>query len=126
MDRAAAVNLLRGLVAIRSFLPREEAEASARLVEEMRASGYERAFVDEAGNAVVAKSARSMRHAPWSLLGHIDTAKPGNIPVRIDATPDGDVLSAAAASMPRTMVCSSRRRRQAQPGVGACAMRDCG
>ena len=51
MDRAAAVELVRGLVAIPS-LSRHEAAARAWLVEQMRAAGYDRAFVDEAGNAV--------------------------------------------------------------------------
>ena len=51
MDRAAAVELVRGLVAIPS-LSRHEAPAAAWLVEQMRAAGYDRAFVDEAGNAV--------------------------------------------------------------------------
>jgi LysW-gamma-L-lysine carboxypeptidase len=85
MDRAAAIDLVRGLVAIPS-LSRHEAAASAWLVEQMRAAGYERAFVDEAGNAVGElgdpNAARTI-----VLLGHIDTV-PGNIPVRID----GDVL----------------------------------
>lgn len=89
MERSAAVDLLQGLVAIRS-LSREEAEASAWLVERMRASGYDRAFVDEAGNAVGEIGAPD---APRTvvLLGHIDTV-PGAIPVRIESTPGGDVL----------------------------------
>ena len=53
-------------------------------------AGYDRAFVDEAGNAVgemgPADAARTV-----ILLGHIDTV-PGNIPVRIEPAPDGDVL----------------------------------
>ena len=56
----------------------------------MRALGYERAFVDEAGNAVgeigAADAARTI-----ILLGHIDTV-PGDIPVRIESTNAGDVL----------------------------------
>ena len=89
MDRAAAVELGRGLVAIPS-LSRHEAQASAWLVEQMRAVGYERAFVDEAGNAVGElgdpAAARTI-----VLLGHIDTV-PGNIPVRIEPSADGDLL----------------------------------
>ena len=89
MERAAAVELLRGLVAIRS-LSREEAEASQWLVARMRDASYERAYVDEAGNAVgelgPATASRTL-----VLLGHIDTV-PGNIPVRIESTADGDVL----------------------------------
>lgn len=80
MDQAAAIELVRGLVAIPS-LSRHEAAASAWLVEQMRA-GYDRAFVDDAGNAVGELgdpgAARTI-----VLLGHIDTV-PGNIPVRID------------------------------------------
>lgn len=89
MDRHAAVELLRGLVAIPS-LSRDEAEASAWLVDRMRAAGYERALVDEAGNAVgeigAPDAARTL-----VLLGHIDTV-PGRIPVRIESTPGGEVL----------------------------------
>ena len=89
MDRAAAVELIRGLVAIPS-LSRHEAQASAWLVEQMRANGYERAFVDDAGNAVGElgdpAAARTI-----VLLGHIDTV-PGNIPVRIEPSADGDLL----------------------------------
>ena len=85
MDRAAAVDLVRGLVAIPS-LSRHEAPASAWLANQMRAHGFDRTFVDEAGNAVGelgdASAARTI-----VLLGHIDTV-PGNIPVRID----GDLL----------------------------------
>ncbi len=89
MDRAAAVDLVRGLVAIPS-LSRHEAKASAWLVEQMCAAGYDRAFVDEAGNAVGELgdpgAARTI-----VLLGHIDTV-PGNIPVRIEPSADGDLL----------------------------------
>jgi LysW-gamma-L-lysine carboxypeptidase len=89
MDQGAAIELIRGLVAIPS-LSRHEANASAWLVEQMRANGYERAFVDEAGNAVGElgdpAAARTI-----VLLGHIDTV-PGNIPVRIEPSAGGDVL----------------------------------
>lgn len=89
MDRAAAIELVRGLVAIPS-LSRHEADASAWLVGQMRANGYERAFVDEAGNAVGElgdpAAARTI-----VLLGHIDTV-PGNIPVRIESTAAGELL----------------------------------
>ena len=81
MDRAAATELVRGLVAIPS-VSRKEAAASAWLADQMRAAGYDRAFVDDAGNAVGelgdASTARTI-----VLLGHIDTV-PGNIPVRIE------------------------------------------
>lgn len=82
MDRAAAVALVRGLVAIPS-LSRDEAAASGWLVEQLRGAGYDRACVDGAGNAVGelgdASASRTI-----VLLGHIDTV-PGNIPVRIEA-----------------------------------------
>lgn len=81
MDRGAAIDLVRGLVAIPS-VSRHEAAASAWLVDQMRAAGYDRAFVDDAGNAVGElgdpNAARTI-----VLLGHIDTV-PGNIPVRIE------------------------------------------
>jgi LysW-gamma-L-lysine carboxypeptidase len=87
MDRASAIELVRGLVAIPST-SRNESAASAWLVEQMRSAGYDRAFVDEAGNAVGelgdANAARTI-----VLLGHIDTV-PGNIPVRIEATAGTD------------------------------------
>jgi LysW-gamma-L-lysine carboxypeptidase len=89
MNEAAAVDLLHGLVAIPS-LSREEAAASAWLVEQMSAAGYDRAFVDAVGNAVgelgPADAARLI-----VLLGHIDTV-PGNIPVRVEASDAGPVL----------------------------------
>ena len=80
-ERAAAIELVRGLVAIPS-LSRHEAAAAAWLVEQMRTAGYDRALVDDAGNAVGELgdpgAARTI-----VLLGHIDTV-PGNIPVRIE------------------------------------------
>ena len=48
----------------------------------MRAAGFDRAFVDEAGNAVGELGDPSASRT-IVLLGHIDTV-PGNIPVRID------------------------------------------
>ncbi len=89
MERAAAVELIRGLVAIPS-LSRHEAAASTWLVEQMRANGYERAFVDEAGNAVGELGDPSAART-IVLLGHIDTV-PGNIPVRIEPSAGGDIL----------------------------------
>lgn len=89
MDRTAAIELIRGLVAMPS-VSRQEAAASAWLVEQMRAAGYERAFVDEAGNAVGELGDPS---APRTivLLGHIDTV-PGHIPVRIEPAVGGGHL----------------------------------
>ena len=81
MDRAAAVDLVSGLVEIPS-VSRQEAIAATWLVSQMRAAGFDRAFLDEAGNAVGelgdAEAARTI-----VLLGHIDTV-PGNIRVRIE------------------------------------------
>jgi len=89
MDRAAAIELIRGLVAIPS-LSRHEAAASTWLAAQMRDLGYERAFVDAAGNAVGELGDPA---APRTivLLGHIDTV-PGNIPVRIEPSSGGDLL----------------------------------
>jgi len=81
MDQAAATELVRGLVAIPS-LSRQEAAASTWLVEQMRTAGYDRAFVDGAGNAVGELGDPSASRT-IVLLGHIDTV-PGNILVRIE------------------------------------------
>jgi len=89
MNEAAAVDLLHGLVAIPS-LSHAEAAASAWLVQQMSAAGYDRAYVDDAGNAVgelgPADAARLL-----VLLGHIDTV-PGNIPVRVEESDAGPLL----------------------------------
>ena len=87
MDRPAAIELVRGLVAIPS-LSRQEAAASAWLVYQMRAAGFDRAFVDEAGNAVGELGDRKASRT-IVLLGHIDTV-PGTIPVRIEAAEGAD------------------------------------
>jgi LysW-gamma-L-lysine carboxypeptidase len=89
MDQERAVALLQGLVAIPS-VSQQEAAAANWLVAQMAACGYDRAFVDEAGNAV---GEIGPPDAPQTivLLGHIDTV-PGNIPVRIEATEEGPVL----------------------------------
>jgi LysW-gamma-L-lysine carboxypeptidase len=81
MDRAAAIELVHGLVAIPS-LSRQEAVAATWLVSQMRAAGFDRAVMDDAGNAVGEMGDAS---APRTivLLGHLDTV-PGNIPVRIE------------------------------------------
>jgi LysW-gamma-L-lysine carboxypeptidase len=89
MDRDAAVELIRGLVSIPS-LSRHEGDASAWLVQQMRRAGYDRAFVDEAGNAV-GEVGSPDAPATLVLLGHIDTV-PGAIPVRIEAADEGPVL----------------------------------
>ncbi len=89
MSRAQAVDLLQGLVAIPS-LSRNERDASEWLVAQMRALGYSRAYVDEAGNAVGELGAVDAKQT-LLLLGHIDTV-PGDIPVRIEENGAGGVL----------------------------------
>jgi [amino group carrier protein]-lysine/ornithine hydrolase len=89
MDRAAATNLVRGLVGIRSY-SYEEAEASRWLAGQMAVCGYDRAYVDEAGNAVGELGPVDAERL-LVLLGHIDTV-PGNIPVRIEPRGDDEVL----------------------------------
>jgi [amino group carrier protein]-lysine/ornithine hydrolase len=89
MDRAQAIDLIRGLVAIKS-LSHYEADATRWLVDQMRLAGYERTVVDDAGNAV-GEIGASDAGRTVVLLGHIDTV-PGDIPVRIEPTADGDVL----------------------------------
>jgi LysW-gamma-L-lysine carboxypeptidase len=81
MDRAAAIELVHGLVEIPS-LSRQESVAAAWLAHQMRAAGFDRGFVDEAGNAVGELGDPSASRT-IVLLGHIDTV-PGNIPVRIE------------------------------------------
>jgi LysW-gamma-L-lysine carboxypeptidase len=81
MTREQAIELVRGLVAIPS-LSRHEQAASAWLAGQLAASGYDRAYVDEAGNAVGELGAPDAARV-IVLLGHIDTV-PGNIPVRIE------------------------------------------
>ena len=89
LTRTQAVDLLTGLVSIPSLSTQEQA-ASTWLVEQMRALGFRRAYVDEVHNAVgevgPADAARTL-----ILLGHIDTV-PGAIPVRVEGTGDDAVL----------------------------------
>ena len=81
----------------------------------MRHAGYDRAFVDEAGNAVGEIGAADAA-AHLVLLGHIDTV-PGDIPVRIESTADGDVLygrgSVDAKGPLATFVAAGARLRRA-------------
>lgn len=74
-----AETLLRDLVMVASP-SQEEASAARLLVKWMAAQGYDRAFIDEAGNAVgiIGAGARDI-----VLLGHIDTYG-GTVPVRIE------------------------------------------
>ena len=85
MNREQAIELVRGLVAIPS-LSRHEGAAARWLAGQMAAAGYDRAFVDEAGNAVGELGAPDAPRV-IVLLGHIDTV-PGNIPVRIAPSPE--------------------------------------
>ena len=89
LTQAEAVALLQGLVSIPS-LSHQEARASRWLVEQMRAAGYDRAFVDAAGNAVGELGAVQAERT-LLLLGHIDTV-PGTIPVRVEPSPEGELL----------------------------------
>src|SRR5262245_58240990 len=89
MDRDRAISLLSGLVGIRS-LSGEEREASTWLAEQARDAGYDRAFVDAAGNAVAELGDEGASRVVV-LLGHIDTV-PGHVPVRIERRDGRDVL----------------------------------
>src|SRR5262247_1303518 len=66
----------------------QERGAVEWLVTRMKSLGYEKAFIDEARNAVGV-----MGHGPKQvvLLGHIDTV-PGEITVRRDGIPPHEVL----------------------------------
>ena len=89
MDAPAAIDLLRGLVSIPS-LSEHEAEAATWLSAQMAGAGFDRAYVDEAGNAVGEMGPTDAGRIVV-LLGHIDTV-PGGIEVRVEDTPDGSVL----------------------------------
>ncbi len=78
MRQANQIDLLHGLVAIRSLSGQEE-NAVNYLVGQMSARGFE-AHVDRAGNAVGTKGDGPSKIV---LLGHIDTV-PGDIPVRVE------------------------------------------
>lgn len=87
--RQSATGLLTGLVSIPSLSGAEQA-ASAWLVNQMRRRGYDRAYVDDAGNAVGEMGEADAPHIVV-LLGHIDTV-PGAIPVRIEERAGVQVL----------------------------------
>jgi [amino group carrier protein]-lysine/ornithine hydrolase len=89
MDRTAAIALVQGLVAIPS-LSHQESAAAEWLTRQMQRAGYDRAFVDDAGNAIGELGPQDAGRT-LVLLGHLDTVH-GNIPVRIAATPKGDAL----------------------------------
>ena len=85
---SAATDLLSRLVAIPS-LSTHEAAANQWLAGRMLELGYERAYVDEAGNAVGELGDVDAERVVV-LLGHVDTV-PGDIPVRIENV-DGDAV----------------------------------
>lgn len=89
LSDAAAIQLLHGLVAVPS-VSCEEAAASAWLVEQMATLAYDRAYIDDAGNAVGEIGGAGASRVVV-LLGHIDTV-PGDIPVRIVDGGNGPVL----------------------------------
>ena len=89
VDQQKAIDLLHGLVSIRS-LSRQEGEATAWLAEQMNALGYDRAYVDDAGNAVGEFGSADASQV-IVLLGHIDTV-PGDVPIRIVKGEGGDQL----------------------------------
>ena len=65
---------------------REEQQAASWLVERMAGLGFDRAFCDEAGNAVGIRGRQIESKEiveTTVLLGHIDTV-PGDIPVRVE------------------------------------------
>ena len=80
-DDATCCKLIEELVAIESFSG-NEATASKFLVGQFERLGYDKAFVDSAGNAVGIRG-RDGSEITIILLGHIDTV-PGEIPVRVE------------------------------------------
>ncbi len=79
--RVDARTFLREIVSIPSLSGRERPVAE-RICAQMTAWGYDRAFIDEAGNAVgLRQNGPPAREIV--LLGHMDTV-PGEIPVRIE------------------------------------------
>jgi LysW-gamma-L-lysine carboxypeptidase len=89
MNRQRATSLLSGLVGIPS-LSGEEHEAASWLAEQARDAGYDRAFVDKAGNAVAELGEKTASRVVV-LLGHIDTV-PGHVPVRVQTRDGREVL----------------------------------
>jgi len=88
MTSSRAARLLAALVAHKSHSGEEE-RASRFLVEEMREMGFERTYVDEAGNAIGEKGPEDAERI-LMLLGHIDTV-PGDLPIRFEDV-EGDQL----------------------------------
>ena len=110
LSRADAIDLLTGLVAIPS-LSRQEQEAATWLAADMARLGFDRAYVDAAGNAV-GEIGSSTAKQTLVLLGHIDTV-PGAIPVRVERRAGQELLfgrGAVDAKGPlATFVCAAAR-----------------
>jgi LysW-gamma-L-lysine carboxypeptidase len=85
MTMPPIAELLEGLVAIPS-LSGDERRASEWLVARMTDAGYNRTFVDEAGNAV-GELGEPDATRTVVLLGHIDTVA-GVVPVRVEGAGD--------------------------------------
>ncbi len=81
MTRTPCVDLLENAVRIPSLSGQERALAEY-LVAWAREHGFDRAYVDEAGNAV-AEIVPAAAEKTLVLLGHMDTV-PGDIPVRVE------------------------------------------
>ena len=107
-----AVELIRGLVAIPS-LSRQEAAASRWLVAQMTALGYDRAFVDDAGNAVGEIGAGRCGAGDCAVGTYRHRARRNSRADRGDGRRDRCCM-AAAAWMPRD------RWRHLWPGLRAC------
>ena len=82
-------NFFKGMLEVYSPSGQEQAVASY-IVDFMRKSGFRKAYVDEAGNAVGEIGAEAgQANKTLVLLGHIDTVD-GFIPVRVE--PDDDTI----------------------------------
>lgn len=71
----------------------QEQDAAEWLAERMDALGFDRSFVDEAGNAIGIMGTGARQAV---LLGHIDTV-PGEIEARVENSAEGEVLYARGA-----------------------------
>jgi LysW-gamma-L-lysine carboxypeptidase len=89
VSRECAEALLEGLVAIPSLSGREH-QASEWLVDRFRGIGFERAYIDEAGNAV-GELGEADAPRVVLLLGHIDTVA-GVVPTSRTPSPSGELL----------------------------------
>ena len=89
VERSDAVDLLQRLVSIPS-LSGEEREASRWLVDRFETLGLQRCRVDEVGNAAGELGSLDAARTVV-LLGHVDTVA-GEIPVRVETSPEGERL----------------------------------